>query len=60
MTPEEDPYRLSAVGGTEVRHVNRVINIETDHLPVLAQGYATSITLSITNTAQYKLTLGLP
>lgn len=52
MAPEEDPYRLSAVEGTEVGHGNGVINMETDHLPVLAQGHATSMTLNITDTVQ--------
>ena len=46
--------------GIEVGYGNGVINMETNHLPILIQGYVTSITLDITDIAYYKLILGLP
>ena len=45
--------------GIEVEYRNGVINIETNYLPILIQGYATFITLDIIDIAHYKLILGL-
>ena len=46
--------------GIKVEYGNDIINIETNYLLVLIQGYKTSITLNIINIVYYELILELP
>lgn len=57
---KEDPYQLSTVEGQAVTYGQGVIDMETDHLPVLIQGRVTTTSFDITDTAQHELILGLP
>lgn len=57
---KEAPYSLSTVEGMAVSYGQGIIDMETDHLPVLIQGRTMHISFDITDTAHHELILGIP